>query len=167
MTPEESAFCGRISTRTYHSFSNGAHGISKLTAANVLDIAKISVDAGLLTNDVAIVTDAYRRVHEEMIIVNGEKVDGVRPDGSFGKPVWKAVSEKWRYNFMDYAGQHGGVIYNGNYGKRFRNFHWASACRFSLRLSARRKGLVSTETLRDNWTSENSSSFKLQCYPRA
>lgn len=42
-------------------------------------------------------TDAYSRIHNEVIIENATLADGIRADGSFG--------------------QHGGVLYNGNYGK--------------------------------------------------
>lgn len=43
------------------------------------------------------VSDAYRRIHQEVRTMTQVKDDGIRPDGSFG--------------------QHRGLIYNGNYGK--------------------------------------------------
>lgn len=48
-----------------------------------------------------LLTDAYRRIHLELSIRDSVKADGIRPDGSFG--------------------QHGGILYNGNYGKDYTN----------------------------------------------
>lgn len=44
----------------------------------------------------SLITDAYQRVHDELQIHPAVMADGIRPDGSFG--------------------QHGGLLYNGNYG---------------------------------------------------
>jgi hypothetical protein len=41
--------------------------------------------------------DAYSRIHNDVIVENAVAADGIRPDGSFG--------------------QHGGLLYTGNYGK--------------------------------------------------
>ena len=60
-------------------------------------MAKVGIDQGLLNVNISLLTDAYRRVHEELGIRDGVEADGIRPDGSFG--------------------QHGGILYNGNYGK--------------------------------------------------
>lgn len=68
-----------------------------LSGANALDIAKIGLDNGLLVRNVTLVTEALGRVHDEVVIRQNTSADGIRPDGSFG--------------------QHGGIIYNGNYGK--------------------------------------------------
>lgn len=72
-------------------------GLGTATGANLLDIAKIGIDQGLLNSNASILTDAYSRTHNEVVIENATFADGIRADGSFG--------------------QHGGVIYNGNYGK--------------------------------------------------
>jgi hypothetical protein len=60
-------------------------------------MSKIGVDSALLTGNASLLSDAYNRVHAEVIIEQAVKTDGIRPDGSFG--------------------QHGGLLYNGNYGK--------------------------------------------------
>lgn len=73
------------------------NGLGFLTGANTLDVAKIGIDAGLLTDNATIVADGYARIHKEVVVQNATKADGIRADGSFG--------------------QHGGIIYNGNYGK--------------------------------------------------
>ncbi|KDR85027.1 hypothetical protein GALMADRAFT_52424 [Galerina marginata CBS 339.88] len=88
--------CTHMTGRTYATFDHNINGVGFLTGANALDVAKIGIDQALLTNNVSLLTDAYRRVHLELQIKNGIKVDGIRADGSFG--------------------QHGGMLYNGNYG---------------------------------------------------
>lgn len=60
-------------------------------------MAKIGIDLSLLTSNAILIADAYRRIHAEVVIHPGVAVDGIKPDGSFS--------------------QHGGLLYNGNYGK--------------------------------------------------
>ena len=62
-----------------------------------MDIASIGVDLGLLIANETLLDDAFGRVHNEVVIQNAVKADGIRADGSFG--------------------QHSGILYNGNYGK--------------------------------------------------
>ncbi|KAH9486902.1 Hyaluronate lyase [Psilocybe cubensis] len=88
--------CTHMTGRTYATFDTSINGVGTLTGANALDVAKIGIDQGLLTYNVSLLTDAYRRVHLELQIKNGIKADGIRADGSFG--------------------QHSGMLYNGNYG---------------------------------------------------
>ena len=73
------------------------NGPGDLTGANALDVASIGIAAGLLVDDAALVKAGYERIHEDVVIVNEVKEDGIRADGSFA--------------------QHNGIIYNGNYGK--------------------------------------------------
>ena len=82
------------------SFAVLGHSINQLgiaTGANLLDIAKIGIDEGLLNSNETLIADAYAQIHTELVIENEIMVDGIRADGSFG--------------------QHGGVLYNGKYGK--------------------------------------------------
>lgn len=65
------------------------------------DVAAVGIDLALLTVSAILLTDAYRRIHLELSIRDSVKADGIRPDGSFG--------------------QHGGILYNGNYGKDYTN----------------------------------------------
>ena len=83
--------------RTYAVLGHSINGLGVATGANLLDIAKIGIDNGLLNQNVTIIADAYSRIHAEVTIQNAIASDGIRADGSFG--------------------QHGGVLYNGNYGK--------------------------------------------------
>jgi len=62
-----------------------------------LDVAKIGVDLALLTTNTTLIIEAYGHINAEIVIEPGVMVDGIKPDGSFG--------------------QHGGLLYNGNYGK--------------------------------------------------
>ncbi|KAH8102633.1 polysaccharide lyase family 8 protein [Cristinia sonorae] len=101
LTKTQSANCTNISGRTYGTFGHSVHGLGIATGANLLDIAKIGIDQGLRNLNTSIITDAYNRIHNEVLIENELKADGIRADGSFG--------------------QHGGLIYNGNYGKDFTN----------------------------------------------
>ncbi|CAA7266471.1 unnamed protein product [Cyclocybe aegerita] len=93
--------CTRMTLRSYGAFDRFVNGLGTLTGANTLDVARIGIDQALLSYNVSLLTDAYRRVHLEVQIKNGIKVDGVRADGSFG--------------------QHAGILYNGNYGKDYTN----------------------------------------------
>lgn len=89
--------CTKFTGRTYGTFGHNVNGLGIATGANLLDIAKIGIDQGLLNINASILADAYSRIHGEMVIENATFTDGIRADGSFG--------------------QHGGVLYNGNYGK--------------------------------------------------
>ncbi|KDR85026.1 hypothetical protein GALMADRAFT_312284 [Galerina marginata CBS 339.88] len=101
LTATESAGCQRITSRAYGTFQTGINGVSAITGSNTLDIASIGIDLGLATANASLLSDAYTRVHQELTIKDGSKVDGIRADGSFG--------------------QHAGILYNGNYGKDYAN----------------------------------------------
>ncbi|KAJ7741579.1 polysaccharide lyase family 8 protein [Mycena maculata] len=92
----ELAGCTTITGRTYAAIDRNINGIGLITGANALDFAKIGIDQALLTKDLYLLTDAYSRVHKEVVIMDAVTADGIRPDGSFG--------------------QHNGILYNGNYG---------------------------------------------------
>jgi hypothetical protein len=81
----------------FRFFDTNIHNVGSLTGANALDVAKIGLDQGLRSGNGSLVTDAFTRVHNEVVIQQVATADGIRPDGSFG--------------------QHGGMLYNGNYGK--------------------------------------------------
>ena len=89
--------CKSMTSRTAATLVNGVQGMGQLTGANTLDVAKIAIDGGLLTNNASQVAEGYKHVHSEVVIRDAVKADGIRPDGSFG--------------------QHAGLMYNGNYGK--------------------------------------------------
>jgi len=76
--------CTHMTGRAYGTFGHSINGVGFLTGANTLDVAKIGIDQALLTNNVSMLTDAYGRVHSELLVKNGVKVDGIRADGSFG-----------------------------------------------------------------------------------
>ncbi|GLB36185.1 putative polysaccharide lyase family 8, N terminal alpha-helical domain [Lyophyllum shimeji] len=101
LTPTEGMSCSRITGRAYNTFDKNINGLGFLTGANTLDVAAIGIDLALLTVNATLLADAYRRIHLELSIRDGVKADGIRPDGSFG--------------------QHGGILYNGNYGKDYIN----------------------------------------------
>ncbi|KAG1749613.1 polysaccharide lyase family 8 protein [Suillus paluster] len=100
LTQTQLSNCSHISLRAYGAFD---HGYSFEAGANILDMAKIGVDQGLLVINTSLVTDAYRRVHNTLAIQQNIsiQVDGIQSDGSFG--------------------QHLGLLYNGNYGNVFSN----------------------------------------------
>lgn len=93
--------CTHMTGRSYATFGTNINGVGQLTGANTLDVAKIGLDLAILTVNSSLVIDAYRQVHNELQIHPAVKADGIRPDGSFG--------------------QHGGLLYNGNYGKDYTN----------------------------------------------
>jgi hypothetical protein len=94
LSSTQASSCTSILARAYDTFYEGK---SFLTGANILDVASIGVNLALLTSNSTLITEAYDRVNAEVIIQPGVMVDGIKPDGSFG--------------------QHGGLLYNGNYGK--------------------------------------------------
>jgi hypothetical protein len=67
-----------------------------VSGANILDISKVGIDQAVRVNNATLATEAYGRIHAQMILSPGIQVDGIKPDGSFG--------------------QHTGLLYNGNYG---------------------------------------------------
>ena len=77
--------CNRMLARTYGTFDRFVGGVGFLTGANTLDVASISLDYGLLNDNASIVADSYRRLHNEVVIVDGVMADGIRRDGSFGQ----------------------------------------------------------------------------------
>ncbi|KAJ7488318.1 polysaccharide lyase family 8 protein [Mycena latifolia] len=101
LLPTELTHCTTITGRAYGTFDHNINGVGLLTGANTLDVAKIGIDQALLTVNLSMLTDAYRRVHAELQITTAVHADGIRPDGSFG--------------------QHAGILYNGNYGKDYTN----------------------------------------------
>lgn len=90
-----------MTLRAYGTFGTNITGLGFLTGSNTLNVAKIGLDQGLLSNNNSLVTDAFTRVHNEVVIQQNATADGIRPDGSFG--------------------QHEGILYNGNYGKDYTN----------------------------------------------
>jgi len=101
LSDSEIGTCINMTSRAYHTFIVPANQVGVLTGANLLDVAKIGIDLALLTSNVSLLTDAYSRVHNELMIKTPSRADGIRPDGSFG--------------------QHSGILYNGNYGKDYTN----------------------------------------------
>lgn len=97
LTDTQRSNCTHITARSYATFGGPINGVGILTGANLLDVARIGIDDGLFSLNTSLVADAYDRIHGEVVIENAIKADGIRADGSFG--------------------QHGGVLYNGNYGK--------------------------------------------------
>ncbi|THV04916.1 chondroitin AC/alginate lyase [Dendrothele bispora CBS 962.96] len=101
LSADQRAVCSRMTGRSYEGGFIRILNIGPLTGANTLDVAKIGIDNALLNSNISLLTDAFARVHAEVIIRNTTKADGVRADGSFG--------------------QHAGLLYNGNYGKDYTN----------------------------------------------
>ena len=70
--------------RTYGSADRFIEGLGgSLTGANALDVASIALNYGLLNDNATVVADAYRRLHDEMLVVDDAMGDGIRRDGSF------------------------------------------------------------------------------------
>ncbi|KEP47650.1 polysaccharide lyase family 8 protein [Rhizoctonia solani 123E] len=104
LVASELANCTLITSRAYAPFYRNPQP-GYISGANIIDMAVIGISAGLLENDRAgnatRIADAYGRVHDEVTVRPDDRVDGIKPDGSFQ--------------------QHSGIIYNGNYGKDFSN----------------------------------------------
>nr|VWO96501.1 Hyaluronate lyase (EC (Hyaluronidase) (HYase) [Ganoderma boninense] len=101
LVPTQLSNCTNILDRAFGTFGRHVNGLGYLTGANTLDVAKIGIDSGLLTGNATLVAAGYQHIHSEVVVQNAVRADGIRADGSFG--------------------QHGGIIYNGNYGKDYTN----------------------------------------------
>ena len=78
--------CNRMLARAYGSADRFIEGLGgSLTGANALDVASIALNYGLLNDNATVVADAYRRLHDEMLVVDDAMGDGIRRDGSFGQ----------------------------------------------------------------------------------
>ncbi|KAF5375227.1 hypothetical protein D9758_000251 [Tetrapyrgos nigripes] len=101
LSSEQRRNCSHMSLRSYEGSFVDTLSIGPLTGANALDVASIGIDNALLNANMSLLTDAFRRVHAEVVVRNTIMADGVRADGSFA--------------------QHTGHLYNGNYGKDYTN----------------------------------------------
>ncbi|KAJ7573686.1 polysaccharide lyase family 8 protein [Mycena floridula] len=101
LTPAQFEGCKHMTSRAYGVIDKNVNGLGIADGANLLGIARIGVDLGLFTSDSGVIGDAYNRVHTQLAVQTATKSDGIRQDGGFS--------------------QHGGLLYNGNYGKDFSN----------------------------------------------
>ncbi|KAJ7629648.1 polysaccharide lyase family 8 protein [Mycena polygramma] len=101
LSASELAGCARMTRRAYNTLQTGINGVSAITGANLLDIASVGIDLGLLQGNTSLVADGYAAVHGDLVFQDAVKADGIRSDGSFG--------------------QHAGLLYNGAYGKDYAN----------------------------------------------
>ena len=85
LTTTEAAYCARIPGRSYALLGTNINGVGFLTGANTLDVGRIGADGALLTNNATMLADSYRWIHNELVIRNEVRADGIRADGSFGK----------------------------------------------------------------------------------
>lgn len=84
LSASELANCSLTTQRSFNTFSTGIVGVSNITGANTLGIASVGIDLGLFTSNASLVSNAYDRVHSEVLVKDGVKADGIRSDGSFG-----------------------------------------------------------------------------------
>ncbi|KAK7055904.1 polysaccharide lyase family 8 protein [Favolaschia claudopus] len=102
LTASELEGCTRMTSRAYNTLQTGIQNMtSGITGANLLDIASVGIDLGLLQGNSSLVKEGYDVVHSDFVYQTQPKADGIRPDGSFG--------------------QHVGLLYNGAYGKDYVN----------------------------------------------
>ncbi|CCO35094.1 hypothetical protein BN14_09208 [Rhizoctonia solani AG-1 IB] len=126
LTPTELGNCTHITARAYTVFYRDPQPPYSV-GANTMEISSIGITAGLLENNrtgnTTRLFDAFERVHNGLVIEKEDRVDGVKPDGSFH--------------------QHIGIIYNGNYGAVY-----ASNVR-AIELQARNTVFQANQTGRD------------------
>lgn len=98
LTPSQYGNCTLMTARAYTPFYRKPQP-GYVSGANIIDMAVVGILAGLLENNKAgnasRIADAYERVHNEVVIHPEDKVDGIKPDGSFQ--------------------QHIGIIYDGKH----------------------------------------------------
>ena len=95
LSASQLAHCTTTTGRAYGAFDDEIEGLSAMTGANALDVARIGIDQALLTYDVSLITDAYQRVHLELQVKNGIRIDGIRADESFGRSR-VPLCRKWK-----------------------------------------------------------------------
>ncbi|KAF8528209.1 polysaccharide lyase family 8 protein [Hysterangium stoloniferum] len=101
LTPTQFSNCSHITARSYAVFHRNFKP-GYLAGANTMDIANIGIVSALIgAINATLVEEAYAYIHAEVQIKIGAMKDGILSDGSFA--------------------QHGGLLYNGNYGKDFIN----------------------------------------------
>lgn len=128
LSASQLAHCITTTGRTYGAFDGQIDGLSAMTGANALDVARIGVDQALLTYDVSLITDAYRRAHLELQVENGIRIDGIRADESFGKSGLYSIYFQKEATTTDstlnwFLEQHTGILYNGNYGPYYFSYY--------------------------------------------
>ncbi|KAG8975127.1 hypothetical protein FRC05_006295 [Tulasnella sp. 425] len=107
ITPEQRASAVHMVERGATTFGRWVYGLGYITGANTLDISSNLVNAGIVqalagnATGYDLINAAFERVHNEVVVQEAVKADGIRPDGSFG--------------------QHIGILYTGNYGKDYAN----------------------------------------------
>ncbi|ELU43722.1 polysaccharide lyase family 8 protein [Rhizoctonia solani AG-1 IA] len=86
LSDTELAKCTTMTARAYAPFYRDPKP-GYLSGANVMDIAVIGIMAALLENDrsgnATRIADAYGRVHSQTLVQSEDRVDGIKPDGSF------------------------------------------------------------------------------------
>ena len=96
LTQSELANCTLMTSRAYAPFYRVPQP-GYISGANIMDMVVIGISAGLLENNgtgnVSRIADAYERAHNQVVVQPADRVDGIKPDGSFQ--------------------QHAGIIYNG------------------------------------------------------
>ncbi|VDB88720.1 unnamed protein product [Peniophora sp. CBMAI 1063] len=93
--------CNNILGRSFEVYFNASINPAYSNGANGLLLAAIGVDYALMSKNVTVMEETYQQVDKQLVLVPEIKTDGIKPDGSFG--------------------QHGGLLYTGNYGKDFAN----------------------------------------------
>lgn len=96
LTATHLAKCVEMAKRSFDFFYR-TNKPGFLKGANILDIGRIGIDAGLLDSNFTLLRDAFHEVHKEMTVHNKPKDDGIRPDGTFGKQC-TYVSCSWISN---------------------------------------------------------------------
>lgn len=100
LTPAQKDQCtmiqGRAVARLGHKVKSGT-----LTGANLLDVSSVGISLALLNDDASMLQNSLTFFYNGIFINTKTAGDGIQSDGSFM--------------------QHGGVLYNGNYGKDFIN----------------------------------------------
>jgi hypothetical protein len=94
LTESQVSSCVKFTYRAFATFNYTViGGVGSLTGANTLDVASIGVSLGLLLGGPNYVSQAFARIHNEVVVQNATRADGIRPDYSFS--------------------QHSGVLYDG------------------------------------------------------
>lgn len=81
LTATQAASCTRVNLRAYGALYRSINGVGTLTGANLLDVASVGVDQGILTKNVSLLADAYQRMHVELSHIKTGTQDGIHPDG--------------------------------------------------------------------------------------
>jgi hypothetical protein len=92
LTSTQSSNCSHLAMRSISPFYR-ADPPGFVSGANILDMSRIGIDYALRVNNATLVAEGFSRIHAQLVVEPGVKIDGIKPDGrwaplSSSRLVW-------------------------------------------------------------------------------